>query len=203
MDMNMDHGGDTACKISRSSSNSSSQADKTGKLQMLWNWNTVDACFLTSSWHIPSEGAFAATCIGVVLMVVILECLRRAGKEYDALILRQFKRHVAAQRLAASKDKTVEPPEEATPNRPQIITFRASPLQQLTRSVIHAVTFGLAYIVMLLAMYFNGYIIISIIIGAGIGKFLCDWMVYKVVIDGEDGAAAKVDGIEDPTVCCG
>ncbi|KAK8036120.1 Copper transport protein ctr4 [Apiospora rasikravindrae] len=186
MDMNMDHGGGTACKIS-----------------MLWNWNTVDACFLTSSWHIPSEGAFAATCIGVVLMVVILECLRRAGKEYDALILRQFKRHVAAQRLAASKDKTVEPPEEATPNRPQVITFRASPLQQLTRSVIHAVTFGLAYIVMLLAMYFNGYIIISIIIGAGIGKFLCDWMVYKVIIDGDEGSAAKVDGIEDPTVCCG
>ncbi|KAK7952927.1 hypothetical protein PG996_013812 [Apiospora saccharicola] len=195
MDMKMDHGGGTGCKVS-----------------MLWNWNTVDACFLSSSWHIPSEGAFAATCIGVVLMVVILEVLRRAGKEYDALILRQFRRHVAAQRLAASKDKNVNvasccgppEPEEATPTRPQVITFRASPLQQLTRSVIHAVTFGLAYIVMLLAMYFNGYIIISIIIGAGIGKFLCDWMVHRVVIDADGGAAAsKVDGIEDPTVCCG
>ncbi|KAK8137333.1 copper transport protein ctr4 [Apiospora sp. TS-2023a] len=192
MDMNMDHGGDTGCKIS-----------------MLWNWNTVDACFLSTSWHIPSEGAFAATCIGVVLMVVILEVLRRAGKEYDALILRQFKRHVAAQRLAASKDKNVTSccgppePEEATPARPQVITFRASPLQQLTRSVIHAITFGLAYIVMLLAMYFNGYIIISIIIGAGIGKFLCDWMVHRVVIDADEGVASKVDGIEDPTVCCG
>ncbi|KAK8054472.1 hypothetical protein PG994_009539 [Apiospora phragmitis] len=182
MDMNMDHGGDTGCKVS-----------------MLWNWNTIDACFLSSSWHIHSEGAFAATCIGVIVMVVVLEALRRVGKEYDALILRQFQRHVAAQRLAASKDKNVNAtsccgppePEEATPNRPQ-----------LTRSVIHAVQFGLAYIVMLLAMYFNGYIIISIIIGAGIGKFLCDWMVHKVLIDGEDGAA-KVVGIEEPTVCCG
>ncbi|KAK7906403.1 Ctr copper transporter family-domain-containing protein [Apiospora marii] len=190
----MDHGGDTGCKIS-----------------MLWNWNTVDACFLTSSWHIPSEGAFAATCIGVMLMVVILEFLRRAGKEYDALILRQFKRHVEAQRLGAAGKKdsprcsaSREPePEEATPARPQVITFRASPLQQLVRSVIHAVTFGLAYIVMLLAMYFNGYIIISIIIGAGIGKFLCDWMVHRIVIDVDQAPAPKVDGIEDATVCCG
>lgn len=143
---------------------------------------------------------FAASCIGTMLLVVVLEVLRRVGKEYDSLILRQFQRHVAAQ-TASSKNESnccAETPSTA----PQVVTFRASPLQQLIRAVIHAVTFGVAYIIMLLAMYFNGYIIISIIIGAGIGKFVCDWMVFKIVVDnGEQGAAAK--GIEDTTVCCG
>lgn len=195
MDMGggMDHGGGSDCKIS-----------------MLWNWYTVDACFLSTSWRINSDGAFAASCIGVVLLVVALEVLRRAGKEYDALILRQFQRRAAAQALAlkdtaaattatsccAGDDEPVP-----TPQRPQVLTFRASPLQQLVRSVLYAVTFGVAYIVMLLAMYFNGYIIISIILGAGIGKFLCDWMVHRVVLGGEDDA--KAQGIDEPTVCCG
>lgn len=177
---------------------------------MTWNWNTIDACFLTTSWHIKNEGMFAATCIGVILLVVVLELLRRLGKEYDALILRRFQQHVAAQvalaRSSAANAATTccgpPPPEEAPSTGPRVVTFRATPLQQLIRSVIHAVTFGLAYIVMLLAMYFNGYIIICIIIGAGIGKFVCDWMVHRIIVDVE-GSAGEPKGIEEATVCCG
>ena len=143
----------------------------------------------------------AATCIGVILMVVSLEFLRRLGKEYDSLIQRQFQRHVAAQARAEplndNSDSTDLPVAE-----PRTVTFRASPLQQVIRSILHAATFGLAYIIMLLAMYFNGFIIISILIGAGIGKFICDWLVVKVVIDAEQRGKGPT-GIEEPTVCCG
>lgn len=176
---------------------------------MLWNWYTIDACFLSESWHITNNGMFAATCIGVILLVVILEFLRRLSKEYDALILRQFRRHVAAQTALAASKTEVEPTsccappevqEEAKPG-PRTVTFRATPLQQLIRAAIHAVMFGVGYIIMLLAMYFNGYIIISIIIGSGIGKFVCDWMVLKVVVGLDENGA--VSSVEEPTVCCG
>jgi copper transporter 1 len=82
------------------------------------------------------------------------------------------------------------------------VTFRATPLQQFIRSLIHAVTFGVAYIIMLLAMYFNGYIIISIIIGAFLGKFFCDWMVQKIPL-GKMVGGSEAQGIEETTVCCG
>ncbi|CRK48122.1 hypothetical protein BN1723_001379 [Verticillium longisporum] len=86
----------------------------------------------------------------------------------------------------------------ARPSAPLI--FRASPVEQLIRAVLHTTFFGLAYIIMLLAMYYNGYIIISILLGAGLGKFLCDWLVYKV----ETGAATQqAKGVEEPTGCCG
>jgi Ctr copper transporter family len=71
--------------------------------------------------------------------------------------------------------------ESATP-APQFVTFRATPLRQLIGAVIYAVTFGVAYILMLLAVYYNGYILISIFVGAGFGKFLCDWKVQEVSI---------------------
>ncbi|KAJ9602405.1 hypothetical protein H2200_012947 [Cladophialophora chaetospira] len=150
------------------------------KINMLWNWYTIDSCFLASSWHNRSKGAFAASCIGVALLAVSIEFFRRVGKEYDAAILRKFQRSVSA------RTADVKPPHasESCHSEPQYVIFRATPLQQIIRSVIHAVTFGIAYIVMLLAMYYNGYIIISIFIGAGIGKFVCDWMVQKVPVGG-------------------
>lgn len=79
----------------------------------------------------------------------------------------------------------------------QTVVFRASPLQQLIRSLIHAVSLGVAYIVMLLVMSYNGYIIICVIIGAGLGKFFCDWMMRPMQVD--FGGAT---GIEEPSVCC-
>merc|ERR1712000_102296 len=70
---NMDHGsmggGDAECKI-----------------EMLWNWNTIGACFLSSSWRITNGGMMAATCIGVLLFSVLLEFCRRLGKEYDSYL---------------------------------------------------------------------------------------------------------------------
>lgn len=130
---------------------------------------------------------FAGSCIGIAALVVALEFCRRLGKEYDALIVRQFKRNLNA-RAAAVGDPEASSGED---NQPPLAYFRPLPLQQLIRSVIHAVVFGLAYIIMLLAMYYNGYVIISIIIGAGIGKFLCDLMVIRIPLQ-----SLHVDGDE-------
>jgi copper transporter 1 len=169
------------------------------KISMLWNWYTIDACFLSESWHITNNGMFAATCIGVILLVVAVEFFRRLGKEYDALLLRQFERRAAAHGPALAAKGCAGGTELSR----QVITLRASPLQQLIRSLIHAVTFGGAYIIMLLAMYFNGYVIICIFLGAGLGKFLCDWLVVKVDLDSITGQSSQAKGIEETTVCCG
>jgi copper transporter 1 len=50
---------------------------------MLWNWDTVDSCFLASSWHNKTKGAFAGSVIGVFLLVILIEGLRRLAREYD------------------------------------------------------------------------------------------------------------------------
>lgn len=165
---------------------------------MLWNWYTIDACFLSESWRIQSSGGFAASCFGVIALVMLVEFFRRLSKEYDSHLLRSFQR-TASIRLAASSASETEFPG-------QTITLRATFLQQAIRAILHAVTFGAAYIVMLLAMYFNGYIIICIFIGAGLGKFVCDWLEVKIRLDsagGGDDVNKNVGGIQEPTVCCG
>ena len=187
---------------------------------MLWNWYTVDACFLSTSWHIRDNGMFAASCIGIALLVVSLEALRRIGKEYDAHLSRTFYRHASTYytppNVTAASAESVsccEPKGDvgirSITTQPSsmpadIVTFRASPFQQFIRALIHMITFGVAYIIMLLTMYFNGYIIISIVIGAFLGKFLCDWMIVKIPLAGRsERSSGGNGGIEEPTICCG
>ncbi|KAF2740583.1 Ctr copper transporter [Polyplosphaeria fusca] len=172
------------------------------KVSMLWNYNTIDACFLSPSWQIKNSGMMAASCVGVVLLCVILEALRRIGKQYDQHLVAQCKRQAAV--LVASANGSGDAEKNGScqvPQRRNKFAFRVSAFQQLARAIIHAVTFGVAYVVMLLAMYFNAYIFFSIVIGAGLGKYLCDWMV--VVVENGSEEAPKPAGIEESTVCCG
>lgn len=147
----------------------------------------------------------AASCIGVALLVVALEFLRLLGKQYEAMITAQLQRRGKAA-LAASAEITngtrqsCQPPGSPSIRRRKVV-MRASPLQQTLRAILYAVTFGVAYIIMLLAMYANGYIIISIIVGAGLGHFLCAWLSCTVEED-EEEEEKKTGGIEELTVCC-
>ncbi|KAL1656136.1 Copper Transporter integral membrane protein that functions in high affinity copper transport [Didymella pomorum] len=170
------------------------------KISMLWNWYTVDSCFIARSWRITSKGMFAGSCIGVVLLVILLEFLRRAGKEYDRYIIQQcLASHTPAASTAtvassASSDNSKTP---VTTTAPTAQTFRPSVLQQAIRALLHMLQFAVAYFVMLLAMYYNGYIIICIFIGAYLGYFIFGWESFNVGKGGKDRMQENV------TVCCG
>jgi copper transporter 1 len=161
---------------------------------MLWNWNVIDACFISESWQIKSKGMFAGSCIGVILLVMALEFLRRLSKEYDRFIVKQhaakFQESSAstttAARPAVPADVTktglesVNSRELACPVRSAMPPFRPSVFQQAVRALIHMVQFAVAYFVMLLAMYYNGYFIICIFIGAYLGSFIFQWETLSV-----------------------
>lgn len=140
---------------------------------MLWNWNTIDACFIAQSWQITSRGVFAGSCIGVVLLVVTLELLRRAGKEYDRYLVRQHRAHYPLYNKVGGLSLGGQ--DVTTPDVVCAPAFRPSVLQQIARSILYVLQFGVGYFVMLLAMYYNGYFIICILIGAFIGSFIFNW----------------------------
>ena len=56
---------------------------------MLWNWYTVDTCFLSSTWHNNTKAKFAGSVIGVFLLVIAIEGLRRLARDYDRRIVKQ------------------------------------------------------------------------------------------------------------------
>ncbi|KAF7588916.1 Copper Transporter integral membrane protein that functions in high affinity copper transport [Aspergillus hancockii] len=184
MSMGGMHGGSNSCKIS-----------------MLWNWTVKDACFLSKQWHVTSNGMFAGSCIGVILLVISLEFLRRVGREYDAFILRRarLRAQYLTNRSGTASDAEVTPKASSTappsPGCPPAdVPVRPTLVEQLIRALMHMLQFAVAYFVMLLAMYFNGYIIICIFIGAFLGSFIFTWEPLQL---GKENDALAV------TKCCG
>lgn len=143
---------------------------------------------------------FAGSCIGVICLVISLELFRRLCKEYDRYIVRQYQRKIAQEasfsRAQAARESCCEQEGENTAAKnskslsltPGVCTTEASPalrfrptvLQQVIRAFLHMVTFAIAYFIMLLAMYYNGYIIICIFIGAFIGSFIFSWESFTI-----------------------
>ncbi|GAA5884062.1 hypothetical protein JCM6882_002120 [Rhodosporidiobolus microsporus] len=149
----MDHG---------SMGSDSGSTDAACKISMLWNWYTIDACFLSEQWHVRSVGGYVGSILGVFFAVVALEGLRRLGREYDRSIrAAYYKRENLALEALAKNASKVEVAKAAP--------FRPSLKEHAIRSTFYGVQFGTAYILMLLAMYFNGGIILAIICGGFVG----------------------------------
>lgn len=177
------------------------------KISMLWNWYTIDSCFIARSWHVRSSGAFAGSCIGVILLVISLEFLRRAQRELDRYFRRVNSSSVSSHQpsAAAAQPTGEESGSSASSGRSgkgltAAVTGRGlveggrmttvvGPLkwwQQLVRSALFMVQFAVGYFVMLLAMYYNGYIIICIFIGAFLGAAIFQWDTYYSGAEGPE-----------------
>ncbi|KAL4968199.1 high-affinity Cu transporter CTR3 [Aspergillus stella-maris] len=206
MDMDMDMGG-------MDMGGGSSDSGASCVISMLWNWNTIDSCFLARSWHIRSRGMFAGSCIGVICLVIILEFLRRVAREYDAFIIHraqmraQYLTPATAPASGPSSDRESEsgPQKDAAAatmsaaaaaaSSSQSFRVRPNLVEQFVRALLHMLQFAVAYFVMLLAMYFNGYIIICIFIGAFLGSFIFSWEYI--------GGGLKENDATAVTKCCG
>ena len=153
--------------------------------------------FISSQWRITSKSVFAGSCIGVILLVMSLEFLRRMTREYDRYVMAERMRYMRrlGRSSSSSKNGLVEEVAESTNSadhqadgktglmarssgfkaKTGVVMIRPTLLQQLIRAGLHMITFAVAYFVMLLAMYYNGYFIICILIGAFIGAFIFSW----------------------------
>jgi copper transporter 1 len=139
---------------------------------------------------------FAGSLIGVILLVVLLEALRRAAKEYDRFIVAQHTKTLASSSSSTSSDNNGTSKTPGTTALPvaAMTKFRPGIVQQAIRALLHMCQFAVAYFIMLLAMYYNGYMIICIFIGAYIGFFIFGWESF----------GARRDRMEENlTVCCG
>ncbi|THX57456.1 Ctr-domain-containing protein [Aureobasidium pullulans] len=143
--------------------------------------------FISESWHITSNGMFAGSCIGVILLVMVLELLRRLAREHDRMILAHHRRLVASTTNENPANECACPTTVSTSKAASTAAasalatgiktraFKPTLPQQMVRALLHCLQFAVAYFIMLLAMYYNGYIIICIFIGAYLGFFVFGW----------------------------
>lgn len=151
-------------------------------MSMLWNWNTINSCFISKTWHITSNGGFAASCVAVVFLVMAIELIRRLQRDYDRFLLARWRLRRETGREFGSLPHPAEAP-APTPTdrllgrtrvsflgrRRHVDGFMPTLGEQSVRSLFYLLQFAGAYFTMLLAMYYNGYIIVCIFIGGYLG----------------------------------
>ncbi|KAL2056807.1 hypothetical protein ABVK25_003202 [Lepraria finkii] len=142
---------------------------------------------------------FVGSCIGVICLVLLLEFLRRLQREYDRFIACENQQRSPKPGNRSSDPE--EPPHLAVPLLqdwakslpPRESGSLPSITQQTVRALMYMLQFAVAYMIMLLAMYYNGYIIVCIFIGAFIGFFLFS----------RDGFVSANNGaLSDNVACC-
>jgi copper transporter 1 len=123
---------------------------------MLFNLNTIDSCFLSSEWRITSTGMFAGSCIGVFLLGMALEFLRRSIKEYDRFLVRQHISNFQGSSTSAARGSSVSSKDGAVATAAVacavVPPFRPNVWQQGIRAFLHLLAFVVAYILMLVRL---------------------------------------------------
>lgn len=109
---------------------------------------------------------FGGSCIGVICLVISLEFLRRAQREFDGYVARRQQRTMPAARtqddstLYSSEHSSKQAVSNATSAQEPVAQRSLSMLEllpaQIVRSLLHMIQFAVAYFIMLLAMYYNG-----------------------------------------------
>ncbi|GAA5822752.1 hypothetical protein JCM11251_004366 [Rhodosporidiobolus azoricus] len=134
---------------------------------MLWDWNWKDACFISEQWHVRSVGDYVGTIIGVFFITLSIEAVRRLGRDYDKSIKTAYYKRESRALAALAKNMDVEKEDVGEP-----APFRPSTKEHLIRSAFYGVQFSAAYILMLLAMSFNGGVVLAIFAGGFVGYAL-------------------------------
>jgi len=109
--------------------------------------------------------AFTISVICMFILVALVEGVRRLGREYDRALVRQARKIDSA---SGSLTKT----NDLELSSPPAYKFEPTHKQQLIRALIFTVQFGAAFIIMLLVMQSNGFMIFAIILGGGVGHFV-------------------------------
>lgn len=194
------------------------------KISMLWNWYTIDSCFLARSWHVTSRGMFAGTCIGVFFWVMAYCWYHRLVVEFDRSVAEykqvKYENTVGIDAVKAAetncccdeddenteKEGSVDTDPTAASNELDTVKPGSNffgPLatalshswlvpkkdanlvypsagEHVARSGLYLVEWTCSYLIMLMWMYYNGYLIITMILGYFFGQIFFNYAPLAV-----------------------
>jgi len=125
-------------------------------MSMLFTWNTKDLCIIFRWWHIRDFASLLFSLVAIVLLTAGYEALREASRRYE---------------------KWVEKETEETPNDterdPLLWSGRnqveVSKRAHVIKAALYAFQTFYAFMLMLLFMTYNGWVMLAMFIGSFLG----------------------------------
>ncbi|KAL8304088.1 hypothetical protein RB601_007424 [Gaeumannomyces tritici] len=143
----MDHGGMAKCSMN-----------------MLFTWDTTNLCIVFERWHIRSTAGLIFSLLAVVAIGAGYEALRESIRRYEHYL---NKKNEAVPRA----DDVAE-----TESTPFLLAGQNKPKVTREAHVLKAVLYGIqnfyAFMIMLIFMTYNGWVMIAVSFGAFLGYLL-------------------------------
>ncbi|KAJ6446189.1 Ctr copper transporter [Purpureocillium lavendulum] len=117
-------------------------------MSMLFTWDTRNLCIVFRQWHIRSTASLVVSLIAVVLLAMGYEALRSLSRAYEASL---------AKRIAAL---------------PRQHQGEAGRRGHMVKAVLYGLQNFYAFMLMLVFMTYNGWVMIAVSLGAFFGYLL-------------------------------
>jgi len=145
-------------------------------MNMLFTWDYHNVCVVFRQWQITTPLSLIISLLGVVAIVAGYEALREAIRQFEA---RTNKRIETVPRDLPTthgdgEDDQEEHIAETTPffRRPGHNRDDAAKRAHVIKSVLYGVQNFYAFMIMLIFMTYNGWIMVAVSVGAGLGYLL-------------------------------
>lgn len=126
-------------------------------MNMLFTWDTTNLCIIFRGWHIRSTAGLIFSLLAIILLTAGYEALRKGCREYE---------------------KRIEKKQDAMPNSDTETTpffwsgqerMKITKTAHATKAFLYAVQNFYAFMLMLLFMTYNGWVMVSMFVGWFVG----------------------------------
>ncbi|KAI1390193.1 Ctr copper transporter family protein [Hypoxylon trugodes] len=129
-------------------------------MNMLFTWDTTNLCIIFRQWHIRGTASLVFSLLAIIAISAGYEALREGIRRYEASI---------------STKQDISPSEPNTESTTLLGVGRNSSSIGQRDHIIKAILYGVqnfyAFMIMLLFMTYNGFVMFSVAIGAGLGYY--------------------------------
>ncbi|KKY38431.1 putative ctr copper transporter [Diaporthe ampelina] len=114
-------------------------------MSMLFTWDTTNLCIVFKQWHIRSTPGLLFSLVAVVLIGMGYEALRAGTRRYEVIMDRRL---------------------DSTPRQNKA---QANQRTHLVKAALYAVQTFYAFMLMLIFMTYNGWVMVAVTLGAFLG----------------------------------
>ncbi|KAI1845711.1 hypothetical protein JX266_008076 [Neoarthrinium moseri] len=136
-----------------------------GNLQMLFTWDPTNLCIIFRGWHVRGTASLVVSLIAIVVICIGYEALREATRRYETWVNKR-------QETAPPADHD-RPVTENTPflwsGRNQVEVNKRA---HIIKALLYAVQCFYAFMMMLLFMTYNGWVMLAVFVGNFAGYVL-------------------------------
>ncbi|KND95054.1 Copper transport protein CTR2, partial [Tolypocladium ophioglossoides CBS 100239] len=143
-------------------------------MSMLFTWDTTNLCIVFRQWHIRSTASLVLSLLAVILLAMGYEALRALSRRYEDSI---NKRVAALPRFCVPMLRPCVANRKDDETVTEITPFLASGQNQLqagrrghvVKAVLYAAQNFYAFMLMLVFMTYNGWVMVAVSLGAFFG----------------------------------